>query len=229
MVQTDITSDINQAMKDIDDTFWRQIPFALASAMNDTMFDARRRIIGPTYDKAFTRRNMQAAKASWFVDKIITGGKNASIFRGFKSGGGTIEVVVRQKALRGRGGNSNFLDYYERHVTGGIKRPIKSQGIAIPTKHAEGFRNSQGSMRAARRPTAMRNKRNVFVAGNGPNRIIMERKKDGTVIPWYILVPNVQISPTFRFYEDGIDTIQRVFSGHFNSRMNRIIRRSRFT
>ena len=227
-MRINIDSDIEQAMREIDDTFYRQIPFALASAMNDTMFDARERVIGPTYDKAFTRRNSRAARASWNVEKVATGGRNAELFRGFKSGGGTIEVLVKQRALRGRGGASNFLEYYERHVTGGTKSPTRGEGVAIPTRHAEGFRNSQGSMRAAKKPTQLRNKKNVFVAESGRNRVIMERKKDGSVTPWYVLVPNAQISPTFRFFEDGIDTIQRVFSGHFNLRMNRAIRQSRF-
>lgn len=227
-MEIDITSDINRAMAEIDDTFWKDIPFALASAMNDSMFDARKRIIGPTYDAAFERRNSRAARASWNVDKVITGGRNAAVFKGFKAGGGTVEVVLRQKPLRGRGGRSNFLDYYERHVTGGTKTPTRSQGVAIPTKHAERFRNAQGSMKHAKKPRQLRGKKSVFITESRGNRVIMERNKGGGVTPWYVLVPSAKISPTFRFYEDGIDTLQRVFSGHFSTRMMRIIRKSRF-
>lgn len=223
----EITSDINAALRDVDAVFDRQVPFALASAMNDTMFEARTQIIGPTYDKAFTRRNQTAARASWYVDKIVTGGKNADVFRGFKAGGGTVEVVLRQKALRGRGGRSNFLEYFERHVTGGIKRPTVSQGVAVPMREAQKFRNAQGSMRAAKKPRALRSKKSVFVSESRGRRFIMERTKSGDVIPWYVLVPSADIDRRFEFYEDGIDVIHRVFSGHFNNRMNRIISKSK--
>lgn len=204
MYSLDITSDLNEAMAEIADFFWKDVPFAMSQAMNDSMFDARRRIVNSTYPRAFNVRNKVLPGRLWRITK--------------RASKRDLEVLLTQ---------TMDLDYMVRHVTGGVKTPRGGKSVAIPVDIS---RTKTGRIPAARKPTPIRNKKGTFVRpGKGGTRVVVERQRNKTLRVWYILAPSAKIDARFRFYEDGIDTIERVFSGHFNTRMNRAIATSRFT
>lgn len=228
MHSIDITTDINEAMRDIDGFFWKDVPFAMAGAMVDTMFDARRRIVESTYQKAFTVRNKAFPGRLWRVK--VDGAKGSAMYRILRNElktGGVAEILVAQQPLPSKGGGSPHREYMETHVTGGSKSSRGGRSIAIPVNID---RTGTGRIPAAKKPTRIRNKKGTFVRkGKGGTRVIVERQRNKELRVWYILSPSVKIDSRFRFYEDGIDTIERVFSGHFNSRMNQVVSKSRFT
>jgi hypothetical protein len=95
-----------------------QMPFAIATTLNDTMFkDTRPQIIGPTWSAAFVVRNKGLARASINVERASKGKLSAGVFDalgkadlaqhargGAKTHSGTIAVPVRDKVkLHARG------------------------------------------------------------------------------------------------------------------------------
>lgn len=95
-----------------------QLPFAIANALNETMFqDTRPQIIGPTWSSAFVVRNSGLPRASMRVEKASKGSLMAGVFDalgkadlakhatgGEKTHSGTIAVPVRSRVrLHARG------------------------------------------------------------------------------------------------------------------------------
>ena len=56
-VSLNIKDDIKRATRRLNDIEKRQIPFATRGAINDTLFDIRKQIVGVTAPRAFTFRN----------------------------------------------------------------------------------------------------------------------------------------------------------------------------
>lgn len=203
MMTFDITHDLNEAMRDVDDFFWNQIPFALSGAMNDTMFDVRKRIVERTYPAAFEVRNKAFPGRLWRVTKRATKGD--------------LETLLTQTLDRG---------YIEDHVFGGTKRPTGNT-IAVPNQG--GLRTATGRIRAAKKPLRITNAKNTFLmtGKGGEKRFIMQRKgKELEKV--YTFAKQATIKKRFMFYEDAFDETELVFSGHLNDRMSRAIATSRF-
>lgn len=219
MLTIDITSDLNKAMRDIDDFFWKDIPFAMAGAMVDTMFDVRRRIVDSTYPRAFEVRNKAFPGRLWRVK--VDGAQGSAMYRVLRNElrtGGIAEVQLQQVLDR---------EYMETHVTGGTKTPRSGRSIAVPVNIG---RTKTGRVSAAQKPRRVRDRKGTFVKqGKGGTRLIMERKREGGVRLWYVLTPTAKIDRRFRFYEDAEQTVLRVFGGHMSTRFNRVLARSRFT
>lgn len=230
MHSIDITSDLNIAIKEVGEFFWTEIPFAMSGAMVDTMFDVQKRIVESTYPAAFTVRNKAFPRRLWRV-KVNGAGSSSAMYKMLRNElrtGGVAEILLQQQPLPSSGGGSADREYMEDHVTGGTKTPSRGgRSIAVPIDIG---RTSTGRIPAAKKPTRIRNKKGTFVRpGKGGTRVIMERQRNGDVRAWYVLAPSVKIDRRFRFYEDGIDTVERVFSGHLNTRMSRVVAKSRFT
>jgi len=204
MINIDITSDIERAMMDVDTFFRGQIPFATVGALNNTIFDVRKRIVNSTYPKAFTVRNRAFPGRLWRVTQ--------------KANKKDMVAMLTQTTERGN---------MELHVSGGVRKPQGGHSIAVPVNIN---RTKTGRVPAAQRASRLRSKKNVFVTqGRGGNRLVMERSKQGGVTLKHVLTDSAKIGRSFRFYEDATDTVLRVFSGHWNSRMNYGIATSRFT
>ncbi len=221
LTDVDITSDIEDVMKEVDGFFHKQIPFTIATAMNDTMFDVKSRIVTITYRNAFNVRNTRFPEQLWHVDKIITGGRNATSFRAFK--GGEIDnmfVTLRQKWDRG---------YMQDHVTAGTKTP-RGSSIAIP-KNADKMRNKGGSIRKSNKPLSITNRKDTFLIKDkaGRKRFIAKRTKGSKSLEIkYTFVKSARIKVKFRFYEDAFDEIDRKLVGNWSSIMSRVVNKSRF-
>lgn len=220
MLTIDISSDIDAALRDVRDTFEREIPFVMASALTDTAFDVRRRVVGSTYPNAFEVRN-----------KALPG----RMFRVMDETGGVLRGGVRSvtRALKATGvaeisvGDELGRDWSQRNATGGTKT-ARGGTIAVPTE-GDNLRGVSGRVLKRNKPLAIVQRKNHFLLKKGGRKVaIMQRRgKDTTAV--YLFMNSAQIPKRFRFYEDAEDTTLRVFSGHFDSRFARVIRTSRFT
>lgn len=219
MLTIDITSDLKAAMRDVDDFFWKDIPFAMAGAMVDTMFDVKRQITTTTYPNAFTVRNKAFANRLWRVK--VDGAKGSAMYRLLRNElktGGIAAIMLQQDLDR---------EYMEKHVTGGTKTPQRGRSIAIPVGVG---RTATGRIPAAKKPIRVRDRKGTFIKkGRGGTRLIMERQRSGETRLWYVLAPSAKIDRRFRFYEDAEQTVFRVFGGHMSKRMSGVIAKSRFT
>lgn len=218
-IEIDITSDIDEALRDTEDFFWSQVPFAMAGSLVDTAFDVRRRVVGSTYPEAFQVRN-KALPGRMFKVMDETGGvlrggaRNVS--RSLKSEGNvTISV-----------GDQLGRDWSAKQATGGVKG-ARGGSLAVPVR-GDDLRGASGRILKRNKPRNITDKKRFFlVKKGGRKRAIMERRgKDTTAV--YLFMNQAQIPKRFRFYEDAEDTALRVFSGHFDNRFARAIRSSRF-
>ena len=215
----DITSDINNVMREVDTYFEKDIPYTVAGAINDTAFDVRRRIVGSTFSNAFSQRNSSFPRALWTVDKIPLGGRDSQLSR-FKAGDiDTMTAMVRQKLDRG---------YIEDHIAGGTKTP-RGSSIAVPT-NGDDFRTKTGRIAKRNKPLNIVNQRDHFlVKNNGGQKRFIARRNGSALDIVFIFAKQAKIAPRFRFYEDAFDTVDRVMLGHWGNRMARAVNRSRFT
>ena len=202
MLQIDVSDNVSEALKGIDDFFRGQVPFVTSQALNDTAFNIRTRIVGSTWPKAVTMRNRV------FPGRVFKVGKKATK--------ADLEAVVQ--------GDPEF-DYVERLADGGTKVP-RGNWIAVPVDGIR--RNRGGSISKAYKPRMLKNSF-IREMKNGKGKVILQRGKDGENVVKYILIKRAQIPATFRFEEDATDTALRVFSGHWSTRMARVINASVFT
>jgi len=187
----------------VDAGFLRQIPFALSQAMNDTAFDVRNHIITQTWQSAFTVRNKALPRKLWNVEKAKV--------RDFRSTG-VMEAGVMQQIDRG---------WVSRQADGGTKRNHRGGSVAIPSAAK---RTATGRITKSQKPTPIRDRPRTFIVNRGQKRLVLERNRNsGKLKLWYVLQPTVQIDKRFRFHEDAETVAMRVFSGHFQRRMDALV------
>ncbi len=75
-----ITSNIDQVQRRLTDIERRQIPFAAAGAINDTLFDIRKQIAGVTGPRAFDIRNRRFLNAALRVKKATKHNLTGEVF-----------------------------------------------------------------------------------------------------------------------------------------------------
>ena len=208
MLEIDVTSNVEEVLAGIDDFFRGQVPFVTSQALNDTAFDIRRRIVESTWDNAFEVRNRRFPGVIFRVDPKAT--------------------KASQEAVVQAGLSYPWVaEWLERQATGGTKRPATHNWVAVPLGKPK--RNSNGSIPKGQKPLNLKNTFVRSVKGGG-NRVILERKGRGesaTVVARYLLIKQADIKKTFRFEEDATETALRVFSGHWSTRLSRVIARSR--
>lgn len=216
----DITSDIDDVMREVDVFFEKDIPYTVAGAINDTAFDVRKRIVGSTFQNAFTVRNNRFPGALWTVDKIALGGRDSQLSR-FKSGDiDTMTAMVRQKLDRG---------YIEDHIVGGTKTP-KGSSIAVPSDGGNGLRTKSGRIAKRNKPLEIVNQRDHFlVKDKGGRKRYIARRTGSALEIVFRFTQSAEISPRFRFYQDAFDTVDRVMLRHWGNRMANVVNRSRFS
>lgn len=204
MVTFDISSDIDAAIRGVGDFFRRQIPFATASAINNTIFDVRRDIIESTWPKSFTVRNQALPRRLFKVSKRAT--------------------KADLKALL-----SQDLDrrWVERQATGGTKTGSTGGRVAIPTT-PDAMRTSTGRIKAALKPGRLNGKPGIVAINRGAKTFIIQRGKRTNKL-LYSVVASAQIKARFTFDQDAEKATMRVFPGYWRLAMNAAIAKSRFT
>jgi hypothetical protein len=116
-------------------------------------------------------------------------------------------------------------EFIARHITGGTKTSSTGGRLAIPVNIP---RTGTGRIPKARKPRAITAKKSTrIVRGKTGNNLIIEKFKGQSIVR-YVLAPSAKIERSFRFYQDGERVIQRVFSGHWNSAMQRAFATSKY-
>lgn len=208
VVAINITDNIAQVQKRLTNIERKQLPFATMNAINDTLFDIKKQIVGVTGPRSFDIRNRRFLNAALRVKKATKRNLTGAVFDHL-----------------GRG-------QLQRHAKGGIKRP-RGQHIAIPARDIEGKRTRGGAIRKAFQPRTVLNKaarRRAFVVTfqSGQRAIVRRKtKKRQPLQVLYLLERSVRIRKTFPFHRDAERVARRVFRGHFDRRLRQALRTAR--
>ena len=209
VVSLNIKDDIKRATRRLNDIEKRQIPQATKNAVNDTIKDIRRQIVGVTAPRAFTIRNKTFISSQLRME--------------FSKDKRNIRAAVFD--AKGRGN-------LELHARGGIKRP-RGQHIAIPSRFVEGKRTKSGKISKALRPRQVLSKagrRQAFKIKfqSGQEAIVRRKgKKSSPLQVLYLLERSARIRKSFRFHEDATKVARRVLPGHFRKRLRQALRTAR--
>lgn len=218
-IEIDISSDIDRALGDVADFFQSQVPFAMAGAIVDTAFDTRRRVVGSTWNEAFEVRNKalpgRMFKVTDDAGGVLRGGATG-VSRKLKSRG-EVEISV---------GDTLGRDWTHDQADGGTKTP-RGGTIAVPV-NAEKLRAPTGRIRKPNKPLAITNKRNHFLLKKGGRKVAIMKREGKNTTAVYLFMQSAQIPKRFRFYEDAEDTAVVFFPGHFDNRLAKAIKTSRF-
>ena len=207
-VALNIRDDIKRATRRLTDIEKRQVPFATKNAINDTIKDVRKQIVGVTAPRAFEVRNRRffgvAIRMQFATKQKLTG------------------------AVFDRLGRASL----GLHARGGTKRP-RGQHIAIPGRDIENKRTVGGAIRKALRPRqvlAKTGRRQAFKIKfrSGQEAIVRRRGKRATPLQvLWLLERSARIPRRFRFHEDATKVAKRVMPGHFRKRLRQALRTAR--
>jgi len=183
----------------------KQLPFAFSKTLNDTAFQVRKTVTGPTYNRAFDVKNRKFAGQS---------------FRVFKATKRKLEASVTQVKVR-----QLYRGNLKMHAEGGIKRP-RAGNIAIPSDKMKAKRTRTGRIGQANRPRQLLEKPRTFIAvmPSGKRGIWQRRGKKRLPIDLlYSFEKSVRITKNYLFFEDGSKVVrqnlQRNFSKAFDQAM----------
>ena len=202
-----ITSNIDQVIRRLDNIEKQQVPFAISGAINDVLFDVRKQIVGVTGPRSFDIRNRRFLNAALRVKKATKRNLTGAVFDQL-----------------GRG-------HLALHARGGVLRP-RGRHLAIPGTDIKGRRGA-GGVRKAQRPQAILaklGKRRAFAVEfkSGQHGIVRRRGKKRLPLKLlYALGHSARIRKTFPFFEDATRVAQRNFRRHFDRRLRQALRTAR--
>lgn len=224
MITVDITSDIDEAMKDVAKFFNRQIPYATMLSINATARDVQAKLRGDTIPNAWTVRNKALTNAmTTFIPDEKSG--QGGLFKTNNFLKGKDSIVIGP--ARGQNGHLAGEGFAERQVTGATKTP-KNQHIAVPQIGPGLKRLAGGSIPDAKKPKNILDNERFFIKGSA----IYERMgRDGNRLRYRYALPTQAKGTTnlSGFFPAAFATVTAVFPGHFETAMNRAISTSRFS
>lgn len=176
-----------------------QIPYATSQALNSTIFDVRKQIVGETWARAFKVRNARYPSAAFRVTKASKRELHATLYD-----------KLQRTSL-------------PLHAEGGIKRP-RGRSLAIPTEKIK--RTGSGKIPAGKKPRTLPNSfvGNPFGKGRG---IWQKDKRTGRMQLMYDLEVLARIRKRFNFYQDAERVVDRVYSKHWERSFNRALATAR--
>ena len=153
IMQINISCNYKRLSRSLDQVGRKQLPFAFAKTLNETMKAVEKYTVARTYPLAFDVRNRAFFKASMFTGTAV---KRATKTK--------LRVSARDRFDRGN---------LQLHATGGTKR-ARSGRMAIPSRFTKATRGARG-VRKALRPRAMANTPKGFIDRDGPRDAIYQR------------------------------------------------------
>ena len=207
-VALNIRDDIKRITRRLTDIEKRQVPFATAGAINDTLFDVRKQIVGVTAPRAFEVRNRRFFGVAFRVEKAKKAKLSGAVFD--RLGRASLGL----------------------HARGGVKRP-RGQHIAIPGRDIEDKRTAGGAIRKALRPRQVLGKAGRRAAfkikfRSGQEAIVRRKgKKASPLQVLWLLERSAVIPRRFRFHEDATKVAKRVMQRHFDKRLKQALRTAR--
>ena len=225
MITVDITSDIDEAMKDVAKFFNRQIPYATMLSINATARDVQAKLRGDTIPNAWTVRDKNLATGmTEFIPDEKSGQPGLFRTNNFLKGKDTIVIGPARSKRSGWLAGEGFA---ERQVTGATKTP-KNQHIAVPQIGPGLKRLAGGSIPAGKKPKNILDNERFFIKGKA---IYEKMGKDGNRLRYRYALPTQAKGTTnlSGFFPAAFATVTAVFPGHFETAMNRAISTSRFS
>jgi len=210
-----ITSNVKQFSKSLNNLGKKQLPFALANAMNDVMFkDVRPKIVNETFPKAFKTRAKNMARG---VLRIKKARKN--------------KLVAEFSDVMGR-------TYLEQQQQLGKTKTPRGKFIAVPV-FKPGRRVSKSKRKNEHSPAALLRDRSRFFFGRAGRGVvgdggrdeggsgvlgIWERKKNGKLRMWYRMILRAEYDPILDFNKDASFVAVKNFPKRFDKQFQRAIK-----
>jgi hypothetical protein len=183
MLAVNVSRNYKKLSRSLDQVGRKQLPFAFAKTLNETMKAVEKYTVARTYPRAFDVRNRAFFRAAMFMG---TAAKRATKTK--------LPVSARDRF---------DCSDLQLHGAGGTKR-ARSGRIAIPSRFTKAIRGARG-VRKALRPRAVVNTPKGFIDRDGPRDAIYQRYGRGgkQVRLLYVLHRSAKIRKRFRFYEDA--------------------------
>ena len=207
MLTVNVSSNYKKLSRSLDQVGRKQLPFAFAKTLNETMKAVGKYTVARTYPRAFDVRNKGFFKAAMFTGDAVRWATKTKL-----------RVSARDRFDRGN---------LQLHATGGTKR-ARSGRIAIPSRYTKATRGARG-VRKALRPRAVVNTPKGFIDRDGPRDAIYQRYGRGgkQVRLLYVLHRSARIPKRFRFYEDAQRITRAVSTKLFRKNFSQAIKTAR--
>ena len=208
-VALNIKDDIKRATRRLTDIEKRQIPFATSGAINDTLFDVRKQIVGVTAPRAFKIRNRRFFGVAFRVENA----------KRVKLKGAVFDRLGRAEwGMTGRGGTK------------------KRRGSTIdgPTKSIKGKGVSSGKIPKRLTPSQLlknpKGRRKAFATTFASGQKAIVRRTTKKRLPLEVLYlgeKSALIGKEFDFSKDATKVAKRVMPRHFAKRLRQALRTAR--
>ena len=207
MLAVNVSSNYKQLSRSLDQLGRKQLPFAFAKTLNQTMKAVGKYTVARTYPRAFDVRNKSFFKAAMFTGDAVRWATKTKL-----------RASARDRFDRGN---------LQLHATGGTKR-ARSGRMAIPSRYTKATRGARG-VRKALRPRTVVNTPKGFIDRDGPRDAIYQQYGRGgkQVRLLYVLQPSAKITKRFRFYEDAERITRAVSPKLFRKNFSHAIRTAR--
>ncbi len=207
MLAVNVSSNYKQLSRSLDQLGRKQLPFAFAKTLNQTMKAVGKYTVARTYPQAFDVRNKSFFKAAMFTKDSVRWAKPTNL----------------RASARDQFGRGNL----QLHATGGTKR-ARSGRMAIPSRYTKARRGPKG-VRKTLRPRAVVDTPKGYIDRDGPRDAIYQRfgRSGKQVRLLYVLQPSAKITKRFRFYEDAERITRAVSPKLFSKNFSHAIRTAR--
>jgi len=184
MLTVNVSSNYKKLSRSLDQVGRKQLPFAFAKTLNQTMKAVQKYTVARTCPRAFNVRNKGFFKAAMFTKDAVRWATKTKL-----------RVSARDLFDRGN---------LQLHTTGGTKR-ARSGCIAIPSRYVGSRRLKSGRVKDALLPRTVVNTPKGFIDRDGPRDAIYQRYGRGgkKVRLLYVLNRSARIRKRFCFYEDA--------------------------
>jgi len=210
MLAVNVSSNYKKLSRSLDQVGKKQLPFAFAKTLNQTMKAVQKYTVARTYPRAFDVRNKGFFKAAMFTGDAVRWATKTKL-----------RVSARDRFDRGN---------LQLHATGGTQR-ARSGRIAIPSRYVGSRRLKSGKVKPALLPRTVVDTPKGFIDREGPRDAIYQRYGRGgkRIRLLYVLHQSAKIRKRFRFYEDAERITRAVSPKLFSKNFSHAIRTARRT
>ena len=153
MLAVNVSSNYKKLSRSLDQLGKKQLPFAFAKTLNQTMKAVGKYTVARTYPRAFDVRNKGFFKAAMFTGDAVRWATKTKL-----------RASARDRFDRGN---------LQLHATGGTKR-ARSGRMAIPSRYTKARRGPKG-VRKNLRPRAVVDTPKGYIDRDGPRDAIYQR------------------------------------------------------
>lgn len=173
----------------------KQLPFATAGALNDTIADVRTQIVDKTWPTSVTVRNRRFAGVA---------------FR---------RTFAKKTKLKASLYDALGRAAFDRQAKGATRRPVSGQHLAVPTANVR--RTGRGVTKGQRTENL---KRSFKIKTKSGSLGIYQRTGKKKIRLMYALPTAAHVRKSFRFYEDAERVATKRFGPNFVKRFNQAMR-----